>query len=168
VISFTTWRLLILKPFNVFLSQSHNTTMFIFALFVVSLSLTPSIKCSVFYINICGFSTKPHFSQYLSNSNSVVFTRFGLSAVGWALTVFSITCVLYYVIDLWGNWLNLYWFLLILIAVYFITSPPLFLPSALKQSPFLKLYFTEGEFKRNVKSFVVTNNVSDLIAEQVM
>jgi len=32
----------------------------------------------------------------------------------------------------------------------------------------LKLYFTEGEFKRNVKTFVVTNNVIDLIAEQVM
>jgi len=32
--------------------QASNTTIFIFAVFVVSLSLTPSVKCSVFYINI--------------------------------------------------------------------------------------------------------------------
>jgi len=32
--------------------QDCNTTIFIFAVFVVSLSLTPSVKCSVFYINI--------------------------------------------------------------------------------------------------------------------
>jgi len=60
--------------------QDCNTTIFIFVVFVVS--LTPSVKCSVFYINNCGFSTQPHFSQSnLSNSNSVVFTRHGLSEV---------------------------------------------------------------------------------------
>jgi len=32
--------------------QDCNKTIFIFAVFVVSLSLTPSVKCSVFYINI--------------------------------------------------------------------------------------------------------------------
>jgi len=32
----------------------------------------------------------------------------------------------------------------------------------------LKLYFTEGEFQRNVESFVVTNDVIDFIAEHVM
>jgi len=64
-------------------------------------------------------------SQYLSNSNSVVFTRLSLSEVGWAVNVFSTMCVLYDVKDLWGDRLNLYWFLLITIAVYFDTSPPL-------------------------------------------
>jgi len=35
--------------------QDCNTTVFIFAVFVVSLSLTHSVKCSVFYINYTHF-----------------------------------------------------------------------------------------------------------------
>jgi len=46
----------------------QHTTIFIFAVFVVSLFLTPSVKCSAFYINICGFSTQPHFGQSKSVS----------------------------------------------------------------------------------------------------
>lgn len=48
--------------------QACNTTNFIFAVFVVSLSLTHCVNCSVFYIYICGFSTQPHFSQSKSVS----------------------------------------------------------------------------------------------------
>jgi len=138
--------------------QECNTTIIyiLFAVFVASLSSTHTVKCSVFYINICSFlhnHISLRVSQYLSNSNSVVFTRLGLSAVRWAVTVFFITsCVLYDFIDLWGNWYKLHWFLLIFIAVNLCTSPPLCYPEALKQIPVLKLYFTEREFKRNVKN----------------
>ena len=82
--------------------QACNTTIFIFAVFVVSLSLTHCVKCSVFYINICSFSTHPHFSQSMLVFLILnpYFLRLGLSAVGWTVTVFSITCGLYVVIDL--------------------------------------------------------------------
>jgi len=61
----------------------HNK--FIYAVFVVSLSLIHNVKCSVFYTNNCGFlhhHISVSVSQYLSNSNSVVFTRLSLSVVG--------------------------------------------------------------------------------------
>jgi len=50
--------------------------------------------------------------------------------------------------------------------IFYTSSLPLLDP-ALKRSPFL-IYFAEGEFERDVKSFIVINSVTDLTAEQVL
>jgi len=65
--------------------QDCNTTIVMFAVFVVALFLTHNVKFSVFTLIFAVFlynHISIRVSQYLYNSSSAVFTRLGLSAVG--------------------------------------------------------------------------------------